>query len=38
MTAGKLFDFSVVSIEIFHKHIDNLDAKKAIGHDGLPNS
>ena len=35
MSSGKLFDFSVVSVEIFHKYIDNLDAKKAIGHDGL---
>ena len=35
MSSGRLFDFSVVSVEIFHKYIDNLDAKKAIGHDGL---
>ena len=35
MSWGKLFDFSVVSVEIFHKYIDNLDAKKAIGHDCL---
>ena len=35
MSSGKLFDFSVVSVEIFHKYIDNLDVKKAIGHDGL---
>ena len=35
MSSGKLFDFSVVSVEIFHEYIDNLDAKKAVGHDGL---
>ena len=35
MSSGILFDFSVVSVEIFHKYIDNLDAKKAIGHDCL---
>ena len=35
MPSGKLFDFSVVSFEIFHKYIDNLDAKRAIGHDGV---
>ena len=35
MSSGKLFDFSVVSVDIFHKYIDNLDAKKVIGHDAL---
>ena len=35
MSSGKLFNFSVVSVEIFHNYIVNLDAKKAIGHDGL---
>ena len=35
MSSGKLFDFSVFSIEIFHKYINNLDAKKAISHGGL---
>ena len=30
-----MFDFSVVSVEIFHKYVNSLDANKAIGHDGL---
>ena len=30
-----MFDFSVVSVDIFHKYINSLDADKAIGHDGL---
>ena len=35
--SGKVLDSSVgvVSIEIFHKFVNNIDAKKAIGHDSL---
>ena len=38
ITSGRVFDFSVVSIDIFQKYIHSLDADKAIGHDGLLNS
>ena len=34
MSPGKLFDCSVISVEIFHRYINNFDAKKAIGYDG----
>ena len=30
-----MFDFSVVSVDIFHRYIHSLDTNKAIGHDGL---
>ena len=35
MSSGKLFDFSVVSVETLYRYINNLDTKKAIGHDSL---
>ena len=35
ITSGRVFDFRVVSVDIFHKYINSLDANKAIGHDGL---
>ena len=35
ITSGRVFDFSVVSVDIFHKYINSLDANKAIGHDDL---
>ena len=35
ITSGRVFDFSVVSVDIFYEYINSLDANKAIGHDGL---
>ena len=35
ITSGRVFDFSVVSVDIFHNYINSLDANKAIDHDGL---
>ena len=34
-TSGRVFDFSVVFVEIFNKYISSFVVNKAIGHDGL---
>ena len=35
ITSGRVFEFSVVPVEISDKYINSLDANKATGHDGL---